>query len=496
MDPAPSLTNDNEQTTNTYAAPSTSSANGYSSLPPVSSSSRPPPTPTSPSKELPLVEDRSAAPSQNGSDKMSSGSEQVTAIFKPDSAEMWKNQLSRAGIAAGLIPDPDAEPQNSTNRSNKEEAALDGPDALEADEAELDEPSVSEFASAGSWKPRRIFRSHLDAVRCVAFGGSSDLTVVSGSDDMTAKVWRLNAHTLSPASTRTASLPETEPQVTLRGHSAAITNLAVSPSSAMFYSSSLDRTVQIWRVPSRDRETYAPFDPNLHVSQLEGHTDAVWDVAVLPLRLKDEQLLATASADGTVKLWSADNGTNPLKLSWRYNGTGEAEDDEAKKDTLPTPTSLSVCHADLRKVAVAYSNSVIRIFDIETGVVVSTMQTDTESQVNTLVAHPTLPMLAAGYEDGTIKTFDTNTIEVTSSFTAHPDAVTSIDIDGGGLNLLSGGHDGSIRFWDILSSRACTQEISAHRVKAGEGVLSVKYHPSLPYCASAGADGLVKLYSM
>lgn len=467
------------------------------------------------------MEDSEKAAAAAAAASSSSSSEPLTAIFKPDSAELWKNQLNRAGIAAGLIPDPDAAADNTSrgrsgaevasSSSSKPEAALDGPpESLEMDDPELDEPassSATDVHEAGTWKPRRIFRSHLDAVRSVAFGRSSDLTLVSGSDDMTAKVWRLNAHTLSPAVTaRQASLPESEPQVTLRGHAAAITGLAVSPTQDMFYSASLDRSVQVWRVPSRDRETYAPFDPNLHVGQLEGHTDAVWDVAVLPLRLKDEQLLATASADGCVKLWATSNAASPLKLSWRYNGTAEAEADEANRASLPTPTSLCVCHADLRKVAVAYSNAVIRLFDIESGSLVSSLQSAAEeekehpeqkaAQVNSMVAHPTLPLLFAGCDDGAIQTFDTNTAELTATFTAHPDAVTSIDIDGGGLNLVSGGHDGSVRFWDILESRTCTQEIAAHRVKSGEGVLSVKYHPNLPYCASAGADGLVKLYSM
>lgn len=39
------------------------------------------------------------------------------------------------------------------------------------------------------------------------------------------------------------------------------------------------------------------------------------------------------------------------------------------------------------------------------------------------------------------------------------------------------------------------QEISSHREKAEEGVLDVQFHASLPFMASAGADGVVKLYA-
>ena len=78
---------------------------------------------------------------------------------------------------------------------------------------------------------------------------------------------------------------------------------------------------------------------------------------------------------------------------------------------------------------------------------------------------------------------------------AHVDAVTSLSIDPAGFTLVSGGHDCSVRFWDILGTRACVQDISVHREKAREGVLAVEFHPSLPFVASAGADGIVKLFT-
>jgi striatin 1/3/4 len=77
---------------------------------------------------------------------------------------------------------------------------------------------------------------------------------------------------------------------------------------------------------------------------------------------------------------------------------------------------------------------------------------------------------------------------------AHVDSVTSIDIDPSGLSLVSGGHDCSIRIWDLLQTKTCVQEMSTHRTKSAEGVLDVKYHPTLPFLASAGADGAVKVY--
>ena len=78
---------------------------------------------------------------------------------------------------------------------------------------------------------------------------------------------------------------------------------------------------------------------------------------------------------------------------------------------------------------------------------------------------------------------------------AHLDAVTSLSIDAAGFSLVSGSHDCSVRFWDLINTRTCIQETQSHREKAHEGVLDVEFHPTLPFMASAGADGVIKIYA-
>ncbi len=79
---------------------------------------------------------------------------------------------------------------------------------------------------------------------------------------------------------------------------------------------------------------------------------------------------------------------------------------------------------------------------------------------------------------------------------AHLDSVASLDVDVAGLVLVSGGHDSSVRFWDMAAAKACIQEFTSHRRKADEAVCTVRYHPGgLPWMASGGADSLVKIYN-
>ena len=174
-------------------------------------------------------------------------------------------------------------------------------------------------------------------------------------------------------------MPDSEPTQTYRGHSSAITSLCTSATTQRIYSSSLDSTVQVWALPPKDREPYAPFDPSLNLLRLEGHTDGVWDTCLLGGTSSDKEVLATASADGTVKVWdvspsrTAEQGGD-LKLSWTAQGTESAGDQQ--QQSKPIPTSLALCQSDMTKLAVAYQDALVRIFDTETGRLVLTLQSN------------------------------------------------------------------------------------------------------------------------
>lgn len=91
-------------------------------------------------------------------------------------------------------------------------------------------------------------------------------------------------------------------------------------------------------------------------------------MALVPLRVRDEALLATASADGTVKIWCTEGANGPaLKLSWGYGGTDGDESSSSPTSRSPAPTSVGVVHSDMRKLAVGYQDAVVKLFDIETG---------------------------------------------------------------------------------------------------------------------------------
>lgn len=346
------------------------------------------------------------------------------------------------------------------------------------------------------WATKGVIHAHFDMVRALAFD-SRHTGLFTGSDDSTVKYW--DVPMFSGAQSQSSSDMVANNTLTLRGHTKPVTSLVYSRVHDILFSGSLDATVRFWKLPARPREKHASTPP------VEGPVvsalDSIWSLALL----SHESQIAAASSDGYVRMWNIEAGSFIRRIG--YNG---AETTEERAEG-PVPTSVTACQSDERVMAVAYSNAVVKLFSVDDGHQIREIRADSTydgtpaTQINVVIAHPTLPLLATAHEDNYIHTFDMESGEKLMSLHAHTSSVSSIAMDPAGLTLMSGSHDGNIRFWDIVESRArhataartqgavCFQEMRAHDSRSSEGVLDVAYHPNAPYVATAGADGNIRI---
>lgn len=329
-----------------------------------------------------------------------------------------------------------------------------------------------------TWNAKYTLRSHFDCVRALAFHPKESV-LITGSEDHTLKLWNLQKTV--PAK-KSASL-DVEPLYTFRGHNGPVLCLAMSATGEQCYSGGLDGRINCWNLPSSSIDPYDSYDPDVLKCSLDGHTDAVWRLSVN----HSKGNLVSASADGTVKLWSPQS---KIPLLHTYSS-----------DTEGVPTSVDFVRDETDKIVVSYKSAVSVIHDVETGKPLlkltpngMTGPADPTKYINRIISHPTMPIIITAHEDRWIRFYDVNDGTLLHAMVAHLDAVTSLAIDVHGLYLLSGSHDCSIRLWNIANKKTCVQEITAHRKKFEESILDVAFHPSKPFIASAGADAIAKVF--
>ncbi|KAG0084500.1 hypothetical protein BGZ93_001201 [Podila epicladia] len=442
----------------------------------------------------PIVKEDEAQLSKDVQDKFNISTEKLNRMVKE-----WDR--SKSGGDNGFGTKSMRKKKGRENSAMLDELAALSLSEFEAEEAgtgtKVDNGSLED--SAPRWRHKASLKRHLDTVSSLTFHPVNK-SILTGSEDGTMRYWNLEP--LLRESRKNVSA-EIEPVHIYRGHTKSITSVAISVDQNKCFSSSLDSTVRSWKLVSMDKETYSRADRTIPLGSFVGHTDVVWDIRLFPLSISSSQLLASISADGSLKIWDTETRGSPLKSSWGYHGLLGPRDPSSSTGVVVAPTSVDFCPTDLKKVVVSYANSVVKLFDIETGQAIldfksnETYDGTPSTQINKIVCHPTMPVVVSAHEDRYIRFFDLNSGNCSFSMISHLDAVSSLDIDPAGLVLCSGGHDGSVRLWDLASvNRACLQEFPGHRRRGDEGVCAVQYHKSMPkLLATGGADSVAKLWA-
>ena len=223
------------------------------------------------------------------------------------------------------------------------------------------------------------------------------------------------------------------------------------------------------------------------------HKRAISSVKIAPSRLtknrEDAALCASASADGSVKIWDL---------------AGSVVENQSTKpnEFLLNPTSSLVGHArGINDVAwskggdpfcvTASDDKTLRLWDVQTSDALVEFRGH-DNFVFCCEFNGPSNLVVSGSFDETVKLWDVRTGECVSTLPAHSDPVTAVSFNRDGTCVCSASHDGLIRIWDV-----CTGECLKTIFAAGNPPVShVSYSPNGKYVLAGTLDSKLRLWPM
>ena len=242
----------------------------------------------------------------------------------------------------------------------------------------------------------------------------------------------------------------------LGGHTKSVNSVSFSPDGKLLASGSADNTVKLW-----DTTT------GTEIKTLIGHTKPVFAVSFSP----NGKLLASGSFDQTVKLWDTTTG----KAIKTFTGH---TDNVVGVSFSPNGKLLASAGADKR----------VKLWDITTGKEIKTFTGHTNS-VWSASFSPDGKLLASASRDKTVKLWDTTTGKQIKTLTGHKATVYGVSFSPDGKLVASGSADETVKLWDISTGKEI-KTLTGHT----DGIRGVSFSPDGKLLASASFDKTVKLW--
>ncbi|MDJ0731450.1 MAG: AAA-like domain-containing protein [Crocosphaera sp.] len=298
----------------------------------------------------------------------------------------------------------------------------------------------------------------------------------------------------SPISALEQILNRIQEKNKLIGHQDAVNSVNFSPDGQWIATASSDGTVRLWNQQGQQK------------AMLTGHEGNIYGVAFSP----DSQTLATAAQDNTARIWDLQGkqlavlkGHTASVYSVTFSQDGQriattSRDNTARIwDKQGNPLMLLTGHtksvddvafsADGQQIATASRDGTAKLWDNQ-GNLNKTLQ-DNELAFYSISFSPDGQQIAAGARDGTIKIWDKQG-NLTLTLKGHQELVNSVVFSRNGKWIASGSSDGTARLWSRKG-----QEITVLKGHQ-DPIYDVSLSLQGTELATASSDGTVKLWSV
>lgn len=293
--------------------------------------------------------------------------------------------------------------------------------------------------------------SHLGAVRAISFSPDGEM-IATASDDNTAIIWNQNGKVIKTLGKRQGQ--QEEQGQTQQEHNGPIYSVSFSPNGDFLATASGDGTVKLW---CKDCYWTCPYT-------LKGHQGEVYSVSYSP----DGQILASAGEDKTVKLWREDG---------QFIRTLAGHQASVRSVTFSP---------DGQTIASASDDGTVRLWNRD-GQPLKTL-TGHQKAVYSVTFSPDGKTIATASADKTAKLWNQDG-QLLQTLIGHQDPVRSVSFSRDGQTIVTAGDDTTVKLWSLDGQ--LLQTLRGHE----EPIYQVSFSPN-SVIATASADTTVKLWKL
>jgi WD40 repeat protein/serine/threonine protein kinase len=267
------------------------------------------------------------------------------------------------------------------------------------------------------------------------------------------------AHSLEAENALHRAIQASRVRLTLTGHTGPVHFVALSPDERKIATASQDGTAKIWDI-----------NTGIELLTLTGHSDEVIGIDFN----SDGTRLATSSYDGTTKVWDANSGEEILTFTGHVG-----------------PVVSAYFNPDgTRLVTNGLYDGMVIVWDTNTGEALLSIRAHrapiwhvTYDQEGTRIATASV--------DGTAKIWDAKSGELLLTLDGQAGLVSRVAFSPDGLFLATGHENGTAKIWDSGSGKELLS-FEGHTTL----VLWICFSPDGKRLATASVDGMVKIWDV